>query len=454
MAYKSFDPFRQELIGEYGTDSDKSLYMKIQTVHTAFGKWRNITLSRRCELFNILADMLSDEKETHALVIVREMGKPISQALAEVEKCAMLCRYYASRAEEFLSPGERQSGARRSLVAFEPQGIILGIMPWNFPYWQAFRFLVPSMLAGNCALLKHASNVTGCALKIEDIFTRAGFPESVFKVVLPAHTQMERIISMAEIRGVVLTGSNEAGSVVASYAGRYIKKTVLELGGSDPLIVFADANLEAAATGAFTGRFLNSGQSCIASKRLIIHESVYDSFLEIFLRLVKNAKAGDPADRDVFFGPLVSNAAAEVIGDQVDRSIKMGSKLIRGGVAGEWGPAFYSPTVLTDIPEGTPMANEEIFGPVAPLFTFSSVDQTVEIANSSRYGLGASLWSMDEEFAMKIARRLDSGSVAINGYTRSDQNLPFGGVKDSGYGRELSYEGIHEFVNVKTIAIY
>ena len=454
MAYVSFDPYRQELISDYQSDSDKSLMEKINEVHSEFALWRNTSIQERCELLERLADILILEKSDHAHIIVREMGKPVSQAISEVEKCALLCRFYASKASMYLAGEERRSGARYSSVFAEPQGVILGIMPWNFPYWQVFRFFVPALVAGNCAILKHSSNVTGCALMIENAVKKAGFRGSAFRVILPDHSQIEKIISMPEIRGVALTGSNEAGSVIASYAGKYIKKTVLELGGSDPLIVFPDANISLSAEGAFTGRFLNCGQSCIAAKRILVHDSVYDEFLEAFIARIKEARVGDPGENSTFFGPMVSSRAATEIDGQVKRSVILGAREILAGGLCDDGPAFYKPSVFGDIPADSPLSSEETFGPVAALFRFHHAHEATEIANSSRFGLGASVWTSDDEFGRLFARTLDSGCVAINGYVRSDPALPFGGVKDSGYGRELSSEGIREFVNIKTIAGY
>jgi succinate-semialdehyde dehydrogenase / glutarate-semialdehyde dehydrogenase len=454
MAYRSFDPYRQQIVAEYDSDSDRALDEKIGAVHLAFREWRLTSLEKRCELVSNLADVLIRERERFAGIAVREMGKPVSQAIAEVEKCAALCRYYASNAALFLSPSDRLSGARRSMVTYDPQGIILGVMPWNFPYWQVYRFVVPALLAGNCTLLKHASNVTGCALMIGESLERAGFPDSVFRVILPDHNQLGKIISRPEIRGVALTGSNEAGSVIASHAGRNIKKTVMELGGSDPLIVFPDADIGKAVEGAFTGRFLNNGQSCIAAKRFIVHDSLADQFLHLLLERVGNATVGDPMKSDVWFSTVVSAAAAKEIHNQVERSVAMGARLISGGGIDTGCPAFYKPAILTNIPDNSPLAVDEVFGPVASVLRFETTQEALSVANSTRFGLGASVWSADEEFALGFARNLDCGTVAINGFVRSDPAMPFGGVKDSGYGRELSEEAIREFVNIRSISVY
>jgi succinate-semialdehyde dehydrogenase / glutarate-semialdehyde dehydrogenase len=454
MAYRSFDPYKQELISEFGSDSDAMLETKVLAAERAARVWRNVQIRQRCDLLINLADNLLAEKETHAAIITREMGKPITQSIGEIEKCALLCRYYAEEAEGFLRPVHRKSAARKGIVTAEPQGVILGVMPWNFPYWQVFRFVVPALASGNSAILKHASNVTGCALGIEEVIRGAGFPESLFRVVLPSHSQIAKLISMPQIRGVALTGSNEAGSVVASLAGKYIKKTVLELGGSDPLVVFGDADIAAAAEGAFLGRFLNNGQSCIAAKRLIVHTSVIDQFTELLAGHMQRAGRGDPALRESFFSPLVNIRAANDIDRQVKEAATMGAVVLTGGGIGNEGPAFYNPAIITDIPPGTPLETEEVFGPVAPIFSFRTAAEASEMANRTNFGLGASVWTSDEEFAINFAGTIDTGTVAVNGFVRSDPGLPFGGVKDSGYGRELSSEGLFEFLNIKSIAVY
>ncbi len=454
MAYISFNPYSCKEIARYGSDSEKMLSVRISDVHEAWREWRCTDISLRVSLLLRLADNLEANENEHAATIVAEMGKPVSQALAEVRKCSALCRYYAGRAESLLEPRAIDSSATSSVVKYSPQGIVLGIMPWNFPYWQAFRFFIPALVSGNAAILKHASNVTGSALMMEKLIRDAGFPENIFRVILPEHSHIEYVISRPEIRGVALTGSNYAGSIVASLAGRYMKKSVLELGGSDPFIVLPDADIEAAVEGAVMGRFLNCGQSCIAAKRIFIHKSLYSRFLDLFISSVDKLVIGDPSDQDVFIGPMVNSKSVDEIAGQVERSVSMGARLLLGGERGSEGPAFYIPAVMTDIPSGSPMESEEVFGPAAPLFRYDNIDQVIEMANNSRFGLGASVWSEDVELAMNVADVIDSGTVAINGFTRSDPAVPFGGVKESGYGRELSVEGLHEFVNIKSITTY
>ncbi|MFO7574924.1 MAG: NAD-dependent succinate-semialdehyde dehydrogenase [Bacteroidales bacterium] len=454
MAYISINPYTLEKTGIWPSDSDSQLNEKIEETFRAWTSWKTTPITLRIRLLENLSEVLTETKDYHASLIVTEMGKPVEQALAEVEKCALLSRYYAASLEEFLTPRERKSGAKRSYVRYDSQGIILGVMPWNYPYWQVFRFVLPAVAGGNAAVLKHASNVTACAFAIETAMKQAGFPESLFRVLLPEHKQIEKIIAMPGVRGVALTGSNEAGSRVASIAGRYIRKCILELGGSDPFIVFPDADIEKAAEGAVTGRFQNCGQSCIAAKRLIIHHDVYERFIERFIKLVGAMKAGDPSDPSVYIGPLVNVDAAKEIERQVEETIAMGATLLAGGRLGIAGPAFFEPTVLTDIPPQSPVAVEEVFGPVAPVFSFSTAEEAAGIANGSRFGLGASVWTSDEKLAEEMIRMVDTGSIAVNGFLRSDPALPFGGVKESGFGRELSYDGFYEFLNVKSVAYY
>jgi len=454
MAYISINPYTLDETGRWPPDSDNQLEEKIEETFMAWKEWRNTSVALRIRLLENLAEVLTEKKDYHASIIVTEMGKPVKQALAEVEKCALLSRYYAASLEEFISPKECRSGAERSYVRYDSQGIILGVMPWNYPYWQVFRFVLPAVAGGNAAVLKHASNVTACAFAIESAMRQAGFPESLFRVLLPEHRQIERIIAMPAVRGVALTGSNEAGSRVASLAGRYIRKCILELGGSDPFIVFPDADIEKAAEGAVTGRFQNCGQSCIAAKRLLVHQSVYEQFIDIFTGLVGAMKIGDPSDDSVYIGPLVNISAAREIERQVKETVTMGATLVSGGRLGIHGPAFFEPTVLTNIPIQSPVSVEEVFGPVAPVLSFTTTEEAAGIANGSRFGLGASVWTNDENLAEEMIGILDTGSIAVNGFLRSDPALPFGGVKESGFGRELSYEGFCEFLNVKSVAYY
>lgn len=454
MAYISFDPYRQRELGRWNHDTDREIERKISLTFSAWKKWKGSEISERTNLLLKLAEVLDSQRQLHAALITTEMGKPVTQSLAEVDKCAFLCRYYAEHIVEFSRERIVYPLTGRGTVRLDPQGIIFGIMPWNFPYWQVFRYLVPALAGGNAAVLKHASNVTMCAMGIYDSVRSAGFPDDLFNVVFPSHSQIEKIISMPEIRGVTLTGSNRAGSTVASLAGRYIKKTVLELGGSDPLIVFAGADIEKATAGAVTGRFQNCGQSCIAAKRILVQDEIYDEFIIGFVNRVKGLKSGDPADPDVFIGPMFSNEAVDEVARQVDESVAMGAQIATGGVRMPVGPAFYEPTVVTSVSKGFPVIDEEVFGPVAPVIPFRNKEEAVTIANSTRFGLGASVWTSDETIAVGVASMLESGCVAVNGFVRSDPDSPFGGVKESGYGRELSREGFAEFLNVKSVTYY
>ncbi|MRR22099.1 aldehyde dehydrogenase family protein, partial [bacterium] len=379
---------------------------------------------------------------------------PVTQGLAEADKCALLCRWYGEHTPHLLEPDRRQSSAEKSYVVHEPQGIILGIMPWNFPFWQVFRFIVPALAGGNAALLKHASSVPRCALEIEDIVTGAGFPDGLFRTIFPSHSQVERLISDSRIRGVSLTGSTEAGKRIASVAGANLKKMVMELGGSDPFIVFPDADIDGAVKAAVFSRYQNGGQSCIAAKRIIVHTDVYDEFRMKFVSAVKVLRAGDPLDPHTEVGPMVNVAAADEIERQLTETVRAGGRLLCGGRAGREHPALFYPAVIDDVPPDSPLACEETFGPAAPLIRFRETDEAVTLANNTPYGLGATVWTADESLAMKMAHSIDTGTVAVNGFVKSEPGLPFGGVKESGYGRELAAEGLFEFLNTKTISIF
>lgn len=454
MAYVSFDPYLQKQICSRDYDSPELIRDKVTGTHNAWIRWKKSAPGERKVLLENLASLLDIEKERHASLIVAEMGKPVTQAVAEVEKCALVVRHYAANLSEFMKIKYLSSGARRSYVRYDPQGIVFGIMPWNFPYWQVFRFLAPALAGGNAVVLKHASNVSLCAEAIEDVVIRAGFPDGLLTILFPAHDQMESIIAMPGIRAVTLTGSTVAGSVIASLAGRYIKKCVLELGGSDPFIVFADADIGAASEAAVTARFQNCGQSCIAAKRFLVHESVYEEFVDGFLANVSRMKAGDPRDPSVYLGPMVSIAAVNEIDRQVRLSLEMGAGLLCGGHPGSEGPAFYEATLIEKIPPGSPADKEELFGPVASLSGFANTEDAVNEACRSRFGLGSSVWTRNMHLAEKVAAALDTGAVAVNGFMRSDPSLPFGGVKESGFGRELAGEGFNEFLNIKSVAFY
>jgi acyl-CoA reductase-like NAD-dependent aldehyde dehydrogenase len=417
------------------------------------GRWRQTSFVERAERMRAAARTLRERKAELAALATREMGKPIAEAEAEVEKCATACDWFAGNGEALLSPEIMPSNATRSYVAFRPLGVLLAIMPWNFPFWQAFRAAVPAMTAGNVVVLKHASNVTGCALAIEEIFHAAGFPAASFRTLLLGGKEMEPVVLDERVAAVTLTGSEAAGSSVGELAGRGIKKTVLELGGSDYFIVLADADLEQAAEIGVKSRFQNVGQSCIAAKRFIVEDSVYDRYVALFVEKTRALKVGDPMLRDTKIGPMARHDLRDDLAKQVRDTVAAGGKLLLGGepIAGRG--AYYAPTVVGEVKPGMRMAEEETFGPAAAMFRARDAEAAIALANSSRYGLGGNLWTRDVARAEQLAARLQSGNCFINGMTASDPRLPFGGVKKSGIGRELSVFGIREFVNVQTVWI-
>lgn len=454
MAYKSFNPWLQELFQTYRETSSGEINRILDDGVAAWKQWRKTHVRDRCELLTALADNLTLKREGYAQLMASEMGKPLRQGLAEVDKCALLCSYYAENAEKMLKPEWRSSSVSESYICYEPQGIILGIMPWNFPFWQVFRFIVPVFAGGNGALLKHASNVPRCAMAIEEAVMASGFPEGLFRNIFSTHDQISELISSPYIRGVSLTGSNSAGVKIASEAGRRLKKVVMELGGSDPFIVFPDANLDSAARAAVFSRFQNCGQSCIAAKRIIVHEQVYDDFRDLLVEKTRALKVGDPLDLRTDVGPMVNKEAADELERQLSATLEMGGRLLCGGRSTIDRPSVFLPSVVEDVPPESPLACEEVFGPVAPLFAFSKPEEAVRMANNTPFGLGAAVWSSDKTLALSIAREIDTGTVAINGFVKSEPGLPFGGVKESGYGRELSVEGLREFLNIKTVNIF
>lgn len=454
MSYLSFDPYRQKENARFSNLDDTEVSDTIGRIYSSWQKWRITPIVVRAEMLKSLGNLLISQKIKYAQIITSEMGKPVSQSVGEIEKCAALCFYYGEHLPEFLSPEKRTSAARESFVFYEPQGIILGIMPWNFPFWQAMRFIVPAIAGGNAVLLKHSSNVPLCADNIESVIIEAGFPENICKNIFVSYGQIESIMARPEIRGVSLTGSNAAGIRIAEVAGRNLKKMVLELGGSDPFIILKDADIEAAAGAALLSRFQNCGQSCIAAKRLFVHKDIFENFLSVFSEKVRNIKCGDPYDKDTFIGPMVNENALEEIHSQVVRTLSMGGKLITGGSRFSADKPIYIPTIITDVPENSPLLCEEVFGPVIPVMKFSEIDDVIIRANNSCFGLGASLWTRDISHAITIASKIDTGTVAVNGFVRSDPALPFGGVKDSGFGRELSVEGFREFLNIKTVSVF
>jgi succinate-semialdehyde dehydrogenase/glutarate-semialdehyde dehydrogenase len=428
---------------------DAALARAVATQRT----WRATPIAERAKLMTAAAGILRARKAELGLLATQEMGKTIVEAEAEVEKSAVGCDYYANHGHEHLADIAATSNAAESYIAFRPLGVLLAIMPWNFPYWQVFRAAAPALMAGNTVVLKHAANVTGCALEIERIFDAAGFPKGAFTTLVVSGKNMEAIVADPRIAAVTLTGSEGAGSSVAATAGKYLKKTVLELGGSDAYIVLADADVEAAAKMAVRARFQNNGQSCIAAKRFIVEDAVYDAFAAAFVTHTEALKAGDPEDRATTLGPVAREDLRDGLDDQVQKTIAAGGKLLTGGKPLDRAGSYYAATIVGDVKPGMVMFDEETFGPAAALTRARDAEHAIELANDSPYGLGGNLWTRDIARGKEIAKRLESGAVFVNGMTASDPRLPFGGVKRSGYGRELSGFGIHEFVNIQTVWI-
>ncbi len=451
--FATIDPSTGETIREYEAHSAEDVETRIARAATTFAEQRSTSFAERSERMRRAASILEQEKERFGRMMTREMGKPLAAAISEAQKCAWACRYYAEHAEAQLADQAVETDAARSFVRFQPLGPVLAIMPWNFPFWQVFRFAAPALMAGNVGLLKHAANVPECALAIPDIFRRAGFPEGAFQELLVEHDAIPAILDDARVRAATLTGSVRAGSAVAEQAGRRIKKTVLELGGSDPFVVMPTADLDSAVETAVKARTINNGQSCIAAKRFIVHADVYDDFRDGFVRRMEALRVGDPMDEGTDIGPMAMERLRDDLHDQVRRTLDAGGTLLTGGEIPDRRGWFYPPTVLEDIPQDSPAARDELFGPVASLFRANDLDDAIRIANDNRFGLGSAAWTRDDTETDRFIDELDAGLVFINGMVASDPRLPFGGVKESGYGRELSPFGIREFVNIKTISI-
>ncbi|UFS58780.1 NAD-dependent succinate-semialdehyde dehydrogenase [Subtercola endophyticus] len=446
------DPSTGSVIRSYPTLARHDLDGLLDQSVAAQRQWRDTTIASRADRLRVAARLLRDEVDDHATVISREMGKPITEARGEVLKCAVTCDYYADHADEFLSPKEVSTEAVRSFVAYEPIGVILAVMPWNFPYWQVVRFAAPALLAGNGGLLKHASNVTGAALALQSLFERAGFPAHLFTtLVLGEHSMVNELIADDRIAAVTLTGSEAAGASVAEAAGRALKKTVLELGGSDPFVILADADVEAIIPLAVRARFVNTGQSCLCAKRFIVEGAVIDDFERMIVPAVESLRIGDPLDNATQFGPLAKKGFVDDIARQVDESVAMGARVLTGGYRLEGEGNYYAPTVLADVTPDMPVFREETFGPVLALVRANSAAHAIELADDTPYGLAASIWTADMQAGLDLGRGIHSGALFVNSVVVSDPRLPFGGVKLSGYGRELSIEGIHEFMNVRAV---
>ncbi len=452
-ALKSINPATGEVIETYAETSNAQLARILEGVEQAFQDWRRRPVADRTALLRRAAQILRQGKLTYARTMALEMGKPLSQGEAETEKCAAVCDYYAEQGAAFLAQQPRDLDGTRSYVRFDPIGPVLAVMPWNFPFWQVFRFAAPALLGGNVGVLKHASNVTGCALAIEDVFRQAGFPEHTFRSLVLSSGRVADVIADARIRAVTLTGSEAAGSQVAEQAGRHLKKTVLELGGSDAFIVLEDADVPKAAKTAADARLINSGQSCIAAKRFIVVEPVANQFEELFTAEMASRRMGDPLASGTQVGPQARTELRDELHRQVQRSVRRGAQLQVGGVVPKGAGAYYPPTVLTRVRPGMAAFDEEVFGPAAAVIRARDAAEATSIANASPYGLGAAVWSADRTRAERVAADLDVGCVFINGMVRSDARLPFGGVKHSGYGRELSEYGLREFLNIKSVAV-
>ncbi len=448
--FTSVNPFNQQPIAEYPLMNDKQLDAALDKAKAAFSKWKKTNFAERRDLLNTVAKNLRSHKSEYARIMSLEMGKVLSESLAETEKCALTCNYYADHGEEFLKDEVISSESKKSFIAFQPLGSVLAIMPWNFPFWQVFRFAAPAVMAGNTVLLKHAPNVCGCALEIEKAFREAGAPEGLFQTLIVDIDVVEKIISSDSVQGVTLTGSERAGSSVAALAGKYVKKSVMELGGSDPLIVLEDADVDKAAEIAVQSRMRNSGQSCIAAKRFIVVEKVKDVFTDKVISNIKQLKQGNPLDEGITFGPMARLDLAEKLQQQMQQSIG-GNTIIAWG--GKRNGCNFQPTLLLNVKENSPVFNEEIFGPVASIMPVKNEEGALALANKTSFGLGASVWTKDPAKGEYFARNLNVGSVFINGLVRSDPRFPFGGIHKSGYGRELSEHGIKEFTNVKTIVV-
>ena len=448
MKFKSINPFNGEQVGLYKSLTQEELEERLYKSQVAFESWRKVPLAERCNLIKKAGHVLRDNVEEYAKMITLEMGKPIAESRSEVNKCAWVCDYYAENAFAFLADESIATDADKSFVQHEPMGSVLAIMPWNFPFWQVFRYAAPTLTAGNTGLLKHAPNVFGCAQHIEDIFSKAGFPSYVFQNLIVHHNQTELIISHNTVKAITLTGSEKAGSAVAEIAGRHIKKTVLELGGNNAFIVWEDANIDKSVKIALTARMLNCGQSCIAAKRFILMEGIYDEFVMKFTKAVKGLKSGDPLDKNTTIGPLARIDLADQLNKQVEESISKGAKLLLGG---KQNGCYHDPTILGDVKPGMAAFDQETFGPLAAMIKAKDIEHAFQLSENSNYGLGVTVCTENTELALKHANRISDGAYFINELVKSDPRLPFGGTKKSGYGRELAKDGMMEFVNRKTV---
>ena len=450
----STNPANNKQLKSHKEISVDSINRIINSSYNTYLQWKNKSFSYRSKKMRALAELLYLKKEKLGLLMTQEMGKPIKQSIAEAEKCAWVCEYYANNAEQFLSKRNISTKSTKSFISFQPIGIVLAIMPWNFPFWQVFRFASPALMAGNVGVLKHASNVQGCAKEIEKLFLEAGFPKFAFSNLVIGSKKVSNVIKNPLVRAVTLTGSTPAGKSVASLAGSLLKKTVLELGGNDPYVILEDADLENAVESCIAGRMLNTGQSCIAAKRFIVVEPRLDEFINKVEQKINSMKMGDPINSDIDIGPMVNNDARDELHKQVLMSIEKGAKLISGGRVPDFDGSFYPPTLLVNVEPGMVAFDDELFGPVAVIISAKDQAHAIELANKTNYGLGSAIFTTDLDEGERIATdELEAGSCFVNDFVKSDPRLPFGGIKESGYGRELSEFGIHEFVNIKSVVI-
>lgn len=454
MSIDVINPVNNEKLRSYTEMNDREVDSIIEAVDEAHQQWKEVSFSRRRELMRNASTILKENIDQYARLMTEEMGKIYNQGISEVEKCAWVCEYYAENAEKFLQNENIETDASKSFVTYQPLGTVLAIMPWNFPLWQVFRFAAPGLMAGNTGVLKHASNVPGCAMAIEDVFKKAGFPDNVFRSLMIGSSKVDRVIENDKIKAVTITGSTGAGKAVAKKAGEVMKKAVLELGGSDPYVILADADLEETVKSCVTGRLINSGQSCIAAKRFIVVEEIADKFEEMFVEEMRSRKMGNPMDDDTAIGPMARTDLRDQIHQQVQKSIENGAKCILGGEIPDKKGAWYPATILKDVKPGMPAYEDEIFGPVASIIRVKDEDEAIRIANDTVFGLGAAVFTTDKEKGERIAStQLNAGCCFVNAFVKSDPRLPFGGVKQSGFGRELSHFGIKEFVNIKTVYV-
>ncbi|WP_224490471.1 NAD-dependent succinate-semialdehyde dehydrogenase [Robertkochia flava] len=447
---KTINPYNGKILGKYRELKEEEILEKLIKGEACYKSWKKVTIKERAQFFLRLKTHLQTNKKELAELMGREMGKPVTQGIAEIEKCAWLCEYYAHHADKFLRSEEIETDAGKSLIAYEPLGVIMAVMPWNFPFWQVFRFAVPTLMAGNTAVLKHASNVMGCATAIEKMFKDCGFPDGAFQNLVIGSEKVAFVLQQKEVKAVSLTGSERAGKAVAEVAGREIKSSLLELGGSNAFIVLEDADLKKAVEVAVNARYQNTGQSCIAAKRLLLQKGVAQEFLNAYIKRVKELKSGDPLEEDTYIGVMARKDLAETLEDQMKRSLNAGAELLLGG---ERDDAYFEPTVLKVTNTAIPVMQEETFGPLIAAYVFDTLDEAIDVSNSTAFGLGVSVFTGDPDRIVARSDAFEEGALFINELVKSDPRLPFGGVKSSGYGRELGRAGIRAFVNVKTIYV-